>query len=375
VIPPGEKSRGESITDRKGGPDPVTERKALMISLITAAVFFACGEPLERAPFGWVRKGETPMEYNPPALFGAGPSGVYMAARTADGEREVLLVYKNGSFAENYSLPAEKGDINDAAFSGNVGFLSVSRFNGTWLDACLEKRSGSAWAEVIRTNDYDRFKNLTPVDGDTCWLIAGARVGPPHIAKYDHGVLTVTAETTSALSLRPLVYCRDLGMIFNLVSPGNSTSNPVLSLTADDGATWHREIIPDPAPYDLKTVVDVAGTGAALYLAADVIVPGVSSPYRAVIKRTGGPGEGVYELSYFGWVGPGSLNLDALAFRADGVGVGVGTGGSLYFDGTTWVREITDPFFGFNTTNLITDPNGGFWCTETFDERGFLWHP
>jgi len=345
-------------------------------SLIGSFAYFvlvtlSCGEPDGPVPFGWREEATLPAGYSGLSLYDAGPGGLYCRANAPD-DRNVVLVYDGSAFKEDFSIASDEGILGDVAFAGDAGFLTANKTENRRMYACILRRDGSAWLEVYRTLEYQYFTNPTPVNANCCWLVAHAETGNRRVAKYENGALTSYGETNGNY---PLAYSPGLAILYNLYNADHGNEGPaVITLTADGGASWAREPITVPAAYKLGRVNDMGVTADALYLTAELDVAGLETPYRAVIKRTGPAGQGIYELSYLSWVSPGVQDIDWLAFRDTDHGVAVGIGGSIYYDAPTWTRETTDPLFSFQLESPVADPAGGYWAAAR-DERTLLRHP
>ncbi len=335
---------------------------------VFAVLALSCGAPLGPVPFAWVKKAELPGGYSGPTIYGVGSRGVYCNAAADDG-RDVLLVYDGTAFTESYALEQSEGIINSGGFAGDYGFITLLRVSGLETEPCLMEIRGGNWHEVYRSSGHQSFQYPIPLGVDTCWLVANEKEPSDvyRITKYEKGELKVYGETDQN---SPVALSRAAGLFYYFPRGADGKR---LNITADGGATWREENIKVPVPYEITRVRDIAASPQTLYVAVEVEVAGINSPYYAILKRSGPAGEGIYDFSYVAWTGPGFLQLDALAFRADDDGVAVGTGASIYSDGRDWIREVVDPNFGFKY--LVPDERGGYWAMDRYNEVDFLWHP
>jgi hypothetical protein len=230
----------------------------------------------------------------------------------------------------------------------------------------LRYRAG-VWEEVGANAEWTSFNEVTPVADNACWLIGSNEKAPyNHLIKYADGGFTAASFT---YSLEFVSYCPGLNAVFAF----DTSEKGVVVGSSDGGATWREEKIELPAPYKINGLIEsVATTPDALYFSVNVAVEDLN--YQAIIKRTGLPGEGVYELSYASWYGPGIMSLDAVSFRNATSGVAIGNIGSIYYDGRDWIRELAPDGTALDSANLTPDPRGGFWCTS-HSGRYLVWHP
>jgi hypothetical protein len=349
----------------------VVFRKPALLLGSAALLTLSCGEAQGPVPFRWYEEATLPPGYSGLSLYDTGPGGLYCRANAPD-DRNVVLIYEGSAFKEDFSISSREGILGDVAFSGDAGFLTIAKHEGGQGYACLMRREETGWLEVLESSEYNDFSYPTPVAANCCWLVATPPLGDSRIVKYENGALTVYGETHGD---EDLAYSPRVGLLYNVNTyDGEKKPRAVIVVTGDGGASWAEESITVPAPYKLDRFNDMAATADALYLVAELNLAGLETPYRAIIKRTGPPGQGVYELSYLSWVGPGTQDIDWIAFRDTDHGVATGLGGSIYYDAPSWTRETTDPLFSFQPESPVADPASGYWAAA-LDEKTLLRHP
>jgi hypothetical protein len=326
----------------------------------------SCGEPLGPVSFGWVSKGAIPASYKSTSLNTIGPKGLYGLA-TVNGT-SCIIVFDGSAFHIEYTPVDHETHFAGLAYLGTTGFLAGYRataHNG--LEACLFRNRGGSWEETGTTRDFKNFGDVIPVGGDTCWLQGDSNNVAPYrfLIKYSGGEFSAAPLS---FPVGDISYCRDLNAVFACDDNGNG----ILAGSNDGGLTWHEEKIIPPAPYSIKEVYSISGTSNALYITASVETAGLD--YAAILKRTGAPGEGLYEFSYLSWIGPEMLKVEAVAFRGDDHALALGPSTSIYFDGSDWIRESNEKNVLFDRYSLVADPRGGYWCLDT-NEGNLVRHP
>jgi hypothetical protein len=332
--------------------------------LAVFCIIIACGEPLESVPPAWEAQARVPAEYTAFRPVAVGPKGLYVVAVTRAGNKR-LVVFDGEDFAVDYEAPSPDDFIASVSFRGDVGFMSVSRRTyPEGSDASLFFFTEGRWREVLVAPEYADFSVLGLLDGSSC-LLRCRREGTDvlEIAKYSNGNLAKTGSFECDFA----GYSGESRIIYGY-RRFNSEGREIF-VSADDGATWHREVYELPPHYELERIVSTATSPDALYLIARVVAADLE--YYAIIRRTGAPGEGVYDLSYLAWVGPGVGQIDFCAFRDDDDGIAVGLGTTMRYYAPDWVRETVGPLQRFDY--LVADPRGGYWAVRG---RGSLeWHP
>ena len=323
----------------------------------------SCGAPLEPAPFGWEKKAELRSTQILPLEIG--PAGLYVELDPIDGYQQ-LAVFDGESFDVEYQTPGEDDWITGVCFLNATAFMGVSyRLYPEGRRVALLKRTTSGWIEVFSTDEYHTLAPFGVINDDACWVLCSANDATDKIGKYAYGTLDITGEIKGEFG----GYAAKNKTIFGYYEWGDENKVCYVFTSGDYGKTWFQEKMELPAHYTLARVDGVAASPEAFYFVANVV--GADLEYDAIIKRTGPPGAGEYELLYLGWTGPGYIGISKCAFRDETAGVAVGEGASMYYQAPEWVREISAPV-GTNFDSLLADPRGGFWGSR-FD--GLYWHP
>jgi hypothetical protein len=319
-----------------------------------------CGEPLGPAPFGWENKATIPGDYSAFYPTALGPKGLYGIGVTQAGYRR-LVTFDGSSFDVDYQTPTRDDFITGVSFVAGTGFMGVALRNYPegHRATLLQVRDGE-WAEILEIPEFEEFCILSAIDAKSCWLLSRRPNGRYEIAKYEDGRLNI---------IRPMVghYFAGYSAKTNTFYAFTSEAGDMM-ISGDGGDSWCNEKMAVPPGYKLAEITYVSASPEGLYITANVIAADLK--YGAIIKRTGPAGEGVYELSYLGWVGPGVMRIDECAFRDADHGMAVGLGASLYYDAPDWVREPVDPLSQIR--DLTPDPLGGYWAIY---EGAIVWHP
>jgi len=340
-------------------------KAAVVAVVLLALVVLSCGEPLGPSGFAWVEKAYVPWDWR---LSAVGPKGVYCIVKEWGEGVQHLVVFDGSQFLVDYEV---SGVIKDVGFAGDAGFLSYTPIvSGEEVnEAVLVQLKDGVWKEVLRTPEYKRFVDVSPINADACWLTAWAQNGSIHILRYESGHL---ADYGDAMSPDPeLVAYSSRDNTFYAVTPipiNEPTAEVIVWATSDDGSSWRRETWTVPGGYEINNITDVTASPEALYLTCHVTAG--DWEYYAVVNRSGAAGAGTYEFAFITWTSPETFALSEAAFSDDGHGVAVGLGGSVYYDAPDWVRETTDP--SLHLYYPVADPRGGFWCMDPYH---LFWHP
>jgi hypothetical protein len=330
----------------------------------------SCGEPLSSVPFGWELKAHVPDEYLQFWPIAVGPNGLYAIVSTEAGYPQ-LVAFDGSRFTPDYQTPSPEDFITNCAFFGDTGFMGVARrVYPEGSDATLLQYKNGHWEEVLSSEEYFDFSVQTVGGDDSCLLLCRRKDNDVFdIARYANGRLEVKGRIDGDSGGDFAAYSAGTRTMYAYKRGAMEAGKTWNVFVSDDlGATWHHEAVEIPPQYKLKRERGAAASPDALFLNACVAAADLE--YYAVIRRTGPPGEGVYEFSYIGWVGPGVGQIDRLAFRDADHGMALGLGTSMRYDAPEWFRETSDPLRQFES--LVADPQGGYWAVSW---RELLWHP
>lgn len=326
-------------------------------------IIISCGAPLGPVPFAWERKTVIPDEYSTLRLEAIGPKGLYSIVTTQTGYGK-LVTFDGSRFDVDYQTASPDDLLTSVAFSGENGFLGLAhRTYPEGYDAALLFFRSGRWRPVLVAPEYNSFTILAVYGEGACLLLCGRENGAEvDVVIYSEGHLNIKGTLAGNFA----GYSPGNGFLYtyNRFEPESRD----IFVSSDAGATWHRETVKLPPPYVLKRIVSAATSPDALYLVGRVEVAGLE--YYSIIKRAGEPGDGIYELSYIGWQGPGVGQVDRCAFRDTATGIAVGLGTSMYYEAGRWFRETVEPLQTFD--DLLTDPRRGYWAISG---REIIWHP
>jgi hypothetical protein len=273
-----------------------------------------------------------------------------------------LVVFDGARFDVEFEISYEKGYFTTVNFGGGTAFLPVTYYkNPEGTEAALFEKIEGKWKEVLKTGEYNNFYAVQPVSYGTCWLIGDSGERYDEVLKYERGRLKHFGIEVSSGGFS--AYSRESRTFYYF-----PTREGFLLVTDNGGNTWREEAVKVPGHYRLNRISHITGAPNALFLLAGVFVEDLE--YQAILKRTGPAGEGNYELSYLGWVGPGVIRIDECAFRDADHGMAVGLGASLFYDAPCWFREPLEPFSRLE--GLAPDPLGGYWALY---RDTIVWHP
>jgi hypothetical protein len=345
-------------------------KNILYPGLIATAVILvnSCEGPPAPEKSSWREITAIPYPYY--ELKAASLRGVYLTAGE-EGGGEKLVYFDGREFKEEYAVFNASDHIDyvtlPSRFLSNAGFMSITRETPCGPKAVLLIRS-DGWAEILENVNYGSFAHLCFVGDFTCWMVGTQPNAVGVVLYYNKGQLTEYDRVerprfASYVAPQNTFYC-----YFGSTSGEGGVKGRLAAFSPGYG-NCGEELITVPAGFEIERLRDMAAGGDALYFVAEVETAGVA--YEAVIKRTGPPGDGVYELSFLSRAGPGFLGLEECGFSDAAHGMAVGMGGSIYYDAPIWSREyVENP--GQYLTQLTPDPRGGFWADYY---RRLMWHP
>jgi|GEM_PF-1920697 len=376
--------------------------KTSFLALVVAALLglVRCGEPLEPQEAGWVTVARFPLERN------AGVNSIYTNGYTIwaavyeyvypeQVTRTKIMTYAEGEFRVEYESPPEYkfADLADIAFerSGDKGWAVGQKREGEGSSKpfvlVYEPRAREWKEEDVTGLDEAAFSKVMPINDKEIWVLidhsyhSGDHEGL--LAKYSNGELNVFKALGPVTAIYP--YTRYSPMTLYAVSyardgyaPGEL---PKVYISADAGASWAEETFPE----DLMQgrVISRAYAGGAFGPDLYILIECGNNGW-GVVRRTGAPGVGEYELAFLAYGGPYLTALNSIAFRnphspprgisADGVTVGRDT--SVVFDeGTVYLEKLP---YALDLTAVVLYGGNGFFAVgknEAFGGWELLYHP
>jgi len=337
--------------------------------------------PLGPIDSEWVFKAVIPGQWFIPEGIACSRSGsIYVVGRDQIGVRNVIYKYDGSSFAEDFVSPYRDSGFSDIDFYNDTGYAVGYKSDGPYM----VRYDGSEWNEVV-IGDYGIFGlyNVSAISDSGCWLTAcisspfGGNVVP---VKYAGGVFKFY---NGLPDIGGVFFDRQEGTLYCLNDQGY-TGIPKAVISADEGNTWIvEEIILDYPACEILA----PNKGRSLYVVDGVLYFNVriemgEQPddvrYNAIIKRTGPPGDGEYELVFMAPEGPYFTDVRALAFRDKKHGLAVGYETSVVYERSKWLLENTADSFTLNTFEGIVVGSDGYWAFGSYagtTEYRLFYHP
>jgi hypothetical protein len=353
-----------------------TRGVALALAVVFLFIASDCGEPLGPAPSGWVRYAVFPTEcWKVVGLAGDFYSGHVYAVTGGKGDAAIWR-YDGRDFREDYVPPYEweEGWFTDIASAGGTVWAAGGK-NEAGRDSpyLIRNLRRSGWLEVPLATSRPGSISAVHAAGDfECWFtiydgpvrVVNQRRGI--LARYDDGKVVDFAdlgEVTCAVGAKAAGGKSGQNVVFAVEAIGRGEiGDSSVFVTTDAGASWLEERLDFPSPVgkEVETVRAECASGTDLYLFVDFL-----SGYNGIVKRSGEPGRGEYELVFFATEGPNFKWLSDVAVRGGGVhhscGVAVGRETSVVYDGADWrLEEVPYPA---DIEHIAYASDGGFWAT------------
>ncbi len=227
--------------------------------------------------------------------------------------------------------------------------------------------SGGSWEEVdIDQEGVGALDAVYPIGASECWVIGGSG----RLYKFDGERFT---REVNFPHVRAGAYDRR-NNLFMVYGKGPASEDKIIYITPDGGGTWFSE---NPAFNAYGFTVNYLLPGNAENGAMYFGVQFDDMRFSAIVRRTGAPGQGKYDLCFFGGVSGSIHDIKSVATDAKGNAVGVGAEGSVYYDGSTWRVEDLPYRIGFR--QVIPAAEGGFWGLGenlvVMGRKELLFHP
>jgi hypothetical protein len=339
------------------------------------ALALSCGEALGPEPPAWVTRATFPEGTGQIGGLAADSLRGYVYAAAGGKGSSVIWRYDGRGFSEDYAPPYEYGEawLTDIAYAGSVGWAAGGKVAGGEDSPYLIRNfSRSEWLEVpLATNTRGSISAVQPANDHVCWFtvcddyirVINRRRGT--LARYRDGEVEVypdLGEVTCAVSSAG--GGRSGGYVVfaaEAVAGGTRVGDSRVFVSADGGASWADERLEFHSPVGeaMAEVRAECALGTDLYLFVDF-----ANGYNGVVKRTGPPGQGEYELVFYATEGSNFKWLndvvvaDGNIHHARGMAVGYDT--SVVYDGPGWkIEEVAYPA---NIEYVAPSADGGFWA-------------
>lgn len=360
------------------------------VILAAAALFFSCGNPLVPLESRWTTiagfPGDAPRIGNVLCAAQARGGFYVLTYNINENDEAALWEYKKPiGYTKRFSIPY----IYDEQELKTIGF--TAGVEQIWLGGCrntaaegenplykplLLRYNGTAWEDLASPPDLLGVVGaITPIGPNECWLtitnipnststlhgrVYKYKAG--NFTPYPHIGLVAGAYRTNSTS----TIARDAVSGWTYFVPNSKYCE--LVITPDDGATWYRERVPSPAGgHRLDTLLTIYPNNCECY----ILAMGEIRSY-AIYKRTGLPGAGKYELSYYHYAGPHMGQLKELAMDVTGRALAVGYNSCMIEENGVWREEDLPGDVDDGISFPCAAPGGGFYG---FGANGLMYHP
>ena len=298
---------------------------AFPLTLILLAL--ACGEPWGPAPDGWVRLMTVPTDVNIRA-FSGGWTGVHAVGadyREGGGGAAVFELVDGVFEPEPLNVPGELFAIGEADGLWVAGgewdgeetkpIIYTGRLGEKWSAWPTAGLPAYAICKIIPTyeNGCWVLSATRPFDGDhipTYGILAKCPASGAHVYS-DFGEVLVAGAEHTGFGGEPVLYAVDYD--YNAYEHGKTLK---VHITGDNGESWAEEAIPRAiGGRNVLRVLNAAANETALYVVAEFSEGGTVA--QGIVKRTGAPGDGKYELAFLSYPAPYYASTFVLAARSE----------------------------------------------------------
>lgn len=322
-------------------------------AVISVVLTVACETPLQPAPTGWTEIVPLPSDFEAVALAISNSSyAAYVLG--AFPEKGAVLAFEGSGFEVIYETPRVGPwlPLIDIAYADGVVWVGgLKEEAGSYVPRVL-RYDGRNWREDVFPQMRGWVTRVMPVNAGAAWLLISNSflTEGGRLYKFYNGELESydwLGEFSSA------AFLPEYNLLYGL---RRLTGAYVVYVSGDAGANWHKESVNFESPaYELEQLKVGVGAGDQLYLLARF-----SQEIEGIIKRTGLPGEGVYELAFLSNNNATFSGLNAMARDYHGNLAAVGEETSVFWDGQNWLAENVAARTYF--VDVAAGPLGGFYA-------------
>lgn len=313
------------------------------VVLITTA---GCEAPLSSGPAFWFPVWTYPYTYDPmmnaiaadkktdEVFFLFKELGINPAPKikrySREGIRTVFVLDLKG---------AAGAEMKDIVIGNGAGWAVGARGSDTGEGPkypFIIKYDGVNWKEILFSGNSTGyvFHAVAPIGADSCWLLVSDTWfprDPMELWKYERGKIT----KLTAIKAYALTYDASTATTFAVTFKDGVQ----ILISNDGGATWVEEKLKvktswrDFAPDYVRIC---AGAGALYIAATDT---DIALPAGAIFRRTGPPGQGIYELLFYSPGNPHFAELEGITTDDEGRVLAVGKWTSVLYEDGRWVEE------------------------------------
>ena len=363
----------------------VATRALVWAGGVAVFVLRFCGEPLGPLTNSWQKEAEFEENFAAKVEGLAVTAGGVYAAITRNGSpnKLAIVVFREGRFYDDWVLPNAGfcGRMRDLGKIGTVLWAGGTRMeeNGEIrYFPVLVRNAGSGWQEVdLGPNPgFGGIGRVYPVSKDACWLLTGEEDPGPwygSLVLYDNGALRpfpgfpyVTAAYDAAAETLYVI-------------PDRKGETVEVAITRDRGSSWVYEKAVLKA-FPGADVTRACILPPVVYRQALIFALSASheggGTWTAIYRRTGAPGGGEYEMTFFSNLGPYFRAVEEMAVDNSPRLIGVGVDTCLVYDGADWRMERLP--YEHTSFNALAAGDVGFYATaynETTEKLELLYHP
>jgi hypothetical protein len=302
-----------------------------------------------------------------------GPDGVYFVGEDSSEEPARLAIFKYDGyeFAKVFVPPYGVGEASfrAIAFAGDKGWAVGGKSNENpppFLIPLMYYYDGAEWRDVpVPNKECGSLNAVSPINGRDCWLLGktdGSNGG--NLIKYEGGRFELYEEMGFK---KAIAFSRDAGTIYTLAG---SHKRPALAVSADRGASWVTESADVPTlGYKFENWLPACAAGDELYL-----ILKCEGVIWGIVRRSGPPGAGEYELEFLEVNDPEFANINDIAIGRGRVAA-VGLSAAAFDDGRGWRREQLP--YEMALRQVAPAAGGGFWALIAVgaSDAALYYHP
>jgi hypothetical protein len=357
------------------------KRSAFIIILaitIIQLLNLSCSNPLGPKESGWVLLYTLDTDIQVIDFYVSPACTFFIIGNDRFGKNAVYKL-DGSDFVKEFELDYTDYSLSDLGFRGdNIWAVGRKKVGGEYKPL-LVHYDGERWKEInVNYPGMVAVNYIYVVNYNVFWFLCMLLEEPGSLKLfyYDSGLLRYFPQKgrigTTAYSDKGIFYLfLDLGLL-----PEEDRYR--LAISDNSGETWALEEIElnSGSCYSIKPSGSPLCYAVSGALFINLEIHYGETRYEGIIKRTGKPGEGVYEIVFYSPLGPYFRDIYSMSFKDGNNGIFIGLETTVVLENGKWFLEEYVPENYFKIGHILADYKSGYYVlTGTPGEYSIIYHP